>query len=268
MQVVLVMFRGDGERRSFSIARDMTVIGRREDCDLRIPVGDVSRKHCRIMKDEDFVRVEDLGSSNGTHVNGERIQEALLKAGDWIQIGPVQFIVQIDGSPTEEELSRPASAAGRRHRHRRRSGCQRWRGRSGFGRSSARRGRSHARRNRRSLRRCIRGSGIRRRRGGGRGVGRSGRPQLPRPRGRRRQFRRGEQPRPRCQSLRRLRSRKPNPSNRRSLLPPLKQKMTAIGISSWKRNHKPARATSISMSISTPPRNNRTGTPEYPQLSS
>ncbi len=37
MQVVLVMFRSDGERRSFSVVRDMTVIGRREDCDLRIP---------------------------------------------------------------------------------------------------------------------------------------------------------------------------------------------------------------------------------------
>src|SRR5204862_2121380 len=36
MQAVLVMFRSDGERRSFSMARDMTVIGRREDCDLRI----------------------------------------------------------------------------------------------------------------------------------------------------------------------------------------------------------------------------------------
>ena len=40
MQVVLVMFRAEGERRSFSVARDVTVIGRREDCDLRIPVSE------------------------------------------------------------------------------------------------------------------------------------------------------------------------------------------------------------------------------------
>ena len=74
MQVVMVMFRGDGQRRSFSVTRDMTVIGRREDCDLRIPLGDVSRKHCRIIKDASGIRVEDLGSSNGTFikVNGER----------------------------------------------------------------------------------------------------------------------------------------------------------------------------------------------------
>ena len=66
MQVVLVMFRNDGERRSFSVVRDITVLGRREDCDLRIPLGDISRKHCRIIRSQDSVRVEDLGSSNGT----------------------------------------------------------------------------------------------------------------------------------------------------------------------------------------------------------
>src|SRR5262245_42368052 len=75
MQAVLVMFRSDGERRSFSIARDMTVIGRREDCDLRIPLGDVSRKHCRLVRDGDMLKVEDLGSSNGTYLNGRRVQE-------------------------------------------------------------------------------------------------------------------------------------------------------------------------------------------------
>ena len=37
MQAVLVMFRNDGERRSFSISRETTVIGRRQDCDLMIP---------------------------------------------------------------------------------------------------------------------------------------------------------------------------------------------------------------------------------------
>src|SRR5580658_7331414 len=94
MQVVLVMFRADGERRSFSIARDMTVIGRREDCDLRIPLGEVSRKHCRLVRDGDSLHVEDLGSSNGTYHNGARVQESVLNAGDSIQVGPVVFVLQ------------------------------------------------------------------------------------------------------------------------------------------------------------------------------
>jgi pSer/pThr/pTyr-binding forkhead associated (FHA) protein len=111
MQAVLVMFRSDGERRSFSIARDMTVIGRREDCDLRIPLGEVSRKHCRLVRDGDSLHVEDLGSSNGTYHNGQRVQESILGAGDSIQVGPVVFVLQLDGVPADDQLQ-PALAQG------------------------------------------------------------------------------------------------------------------------------------------------------------
>jgi pSer/pThr/pTyr-binding forkhead associated (FHA) protein len=111
MQVVLVMFRSDGERRSFSVVRNMTVIGRREDCDLRIPVGDVSRKHCRLVRTDDGIRIEDLGSSNGTYVNSQRVQESELNPGDLVGVGPVQFIVQINGVPDENEMTPPGTAA-------------------------------------------------------------------------------------------------------------------------------------------------------------
>jgi pSer/pThr/pTyr-binding forkhead associated (FHA) protein len=104
MQAVLVMFRNDGERRSFSISRDMMVIGRRQDCDLMIPLGEISRKHCRIIRDDDTLRLEDLGSSNGTFHNGRRIQEAVLEPGDTVQVGPVSFVVQIDGVPDDDEI--------------------------------------------------------------------------------------------------------------------------------------------------------------------
>jgi len=104
MQVVLVMFRSDGERRSFSVTREVTIVGRREDCDLRIPLSDVSRKHCRVIKDGDTLRLEDLGSSNGTFVNGQRVREATLSAGDTLSVGPVHFGVCIDGAPSEAEI--------------------------------------------------------------------------------------------------------------------------------------------------------------------
>ena len=104
MQAVLVMFRNDGERRSFSITREMTVIGRRQDCDLMIPLGEISRKHCRIIRDGDSLRLEDLGSSNGTFHNGRRVQESVMAAGDTIQVGPVSFVVQIDGVPADDEI--------------------------------------------------------------------------------------------------------------------------------------------------------------------
>ena len=106
MQAVLVMFRSDGERRSFSLTRDVTVIGRREDADLRIPLGDISRKHARLIREPDGMRLEDLGSSNGTFLNGQRIErEAMLQAGDSIQVGPVVFVLQMDGYPADEELN-------------------------------------------------------------------------------------------------------------------------------------------------------------------
>ena len=110
MQVVLVMIRSGGDKRSFSIARDVTVIGRREDSDFRIPLGEISRKHCRLIKDGTALRIEDLGSSNGTNVNGVRIQEAELSPGDTVQIGPVTFVVQIDGVPSEDELHAAGAA--------------------------------------------------------------------------------------------------------------------------------------------------------------
>jgi predicted component of type VI protein secretion system len=105
MQAVLVMFRPDGERRSFSVVRDITVVGRGESCDLRIPLSEVSRKHCRIVRDGDTLRLEDLGSSNGTYLNAQRIQEALLQPGDSLQVGPVVFVLQVDGGPADDELN-------------------------------------------------------------------------------------------------------------------------------------------------------------------
>lgn len=115
MQVVLVMFKNDGTRRSFSLHRASTVIGRREDCDVRIPLGEISRKHCRLVQEGETLKVEDVGSSNGTFVNGQRVQESPLNAGDTVKIGSVIFVVQLDGVPADEEIvpvatGKPAAA--------------------------------------------------------------------------------------------------------------------------------------------------------------
>ena len=111
MDAVLIMFKADGQTRSFPLTHDVTVIGRREDCDLQIPLTEVSRKHCRVVKEGDTLRVEALGSSNGTFQNGQRVQEALLQPGDYVQIGPVLFAVQIEGKPGIEEIQPPQPVA-------------------------------------------------------------------------------------------------------------------------------------------------------------
>jgi pSer/pThr/pTyr-binding forkhead associated (FHA) protein len=114
MEVVLVMFKDD-EQRSFPLSAKKTILGRRQDCDLRIPTRDVSRRHCEIGPGEkrSEVLVRDLGSSNGTYVNGKRIAEARLQPGDRLMVGPVTFIVQIDGSPAtvKREDAAPVSGA-------------------------------------------------------------------------------------------------------------------------------------------------------------
>ena len=102
MKVVLVRFKDD-ERREFSLDDETSVIGRRPDCALRVPTRDVSRQHCEIRVSRDEVRVKDLGSSNGTFVNGTRVAETALKAGDRLSVGPVVFVVQIDGKPEQIE---------------------------------------------------------------------------------------------------------------------------------------------------------------------
>lgn len=100
MKVVLVMFR-DGERRDFPISGEKTIVGRRQDCGLRIPTADVSRQHCEVSLVGNDLTVRDLGSSNGTYVNGKRIAEAKLLSGDKLSVGPVIFVVQVNGMPAK-----------------------------------------------------------------------------------------------------------------------------------------------------------------------
>jgi pSer/pThr/pTyr-binding forkhead associated (FHA) protein len=100
MDVVLVMFTETGERRDFPI-EGKAVVGRDSDSTLQIPLAEISRRHCQVSVKKDKVTVRDLGSSNGTYVNKKRIQQATLKPGDTLKIGPVVFTVVIGGEPEE-----------------------------------------------------------------------------------------------------------------------------------------------------------------------
>ena len=104
MGVRLVMFNEQGRRRDFLLKDGATTIGRKTDCDIRIPVGEVSRLHAEVLADEDGATVRDLGASNGTYVNNQRITDEDLEPGDHLMIGPVVFVVQIDGEPGDDEL--------------------------------------------------------------------------------------------------------------------------------------------------------------------
>jgi predicted component of type VI protein secretion system len=78
-----------------------TIVGRRNDCDLRILSSQVSRRHCMLTIHDGALSVEDLDSVNGTIVNGKRIsRKCQLDHGDIVEIGPLRFVV--DAEPTGE----------------------------------------------------------------------------------------------------------------------------------------------------------------------
>ena len=101
MDVNLVLFKKDGSQTAFSLPSNITVIGRRHDCDLRIPLMPVSRRHCELSMNKDTLKIRDLDSHGGTFINGNRIDESTAQAGDYITIGPLTFLLQIDGEPKE-----------------------------------------------------------------------------------------------------------------------------------------------------------------------
>ncbi len=102
MNVNLVLLKKDGTTKHFPLPSSVTVVGRREDCDLCIPLMVVSRRHCELNLDQGNLKIRDLGSRNGTFLNGRQIEEAPINPGDRIQVGPVSFAVQLDGQPPND----------------------------------------------------------------------------------------------------------------------------------------------------------------------
>ncbi|NEO83089.1 MAG: FHA domain-containing protein [Spirulina sp. SIO3F2] len=87
----------DLDPKAIAIATPLFVVGRLEQCDLCLPLSDVSRQHCRIYQNSQAQWfIEDLGSTNGTFVNAMELKTAqLLMQGDVIEIGSTQLSVSL-----------------------------------------------------------------------------------------------------------------------------------------------------------------------------
>src|SRR6476620_4233179 len=98
---VLRFISGKYQGGEFPIVNDKPIIvGRSSDLDMGLVEDMVSRKHARIAMQQDQIWLEDLGSTNGTFVNGEKIKRARLKEGDRILIGTsILKVIAGDGSP-------------------------------------------------------------------------------------------------------------------------------------------------------------------------
>lgn len=84
---------GKGSGRPLLLAHGPNVIGRSNDCDHQLEAATVSEKHCRIDCSPNSVMIRDLGSTNGTFVNSERVTRTMLDPGDVIKIGAFKFQV-------------------------------------------------------------------------------------------------------------------------------------------------------------------------------
>jgi predicted component of type VI protein secretion system len=113
MKVQLIVVQGRPEGKVIPLPGPVFRIGRGETCHLRPNSEQVSREHAEFQVSGDTVSVRDLGSRNGTLVNGKALTEpALLKDRDLVQVGPLTFAVSIQGAPVPAaKAAAPAKAA-------------------------------------------------------------------------------------------------------------------------------------------------------------
>jgi pSer/pThr/pTyr-binding forkhead associated (FHA) protein len=102
MRALLIPLDGT---RPIEINKDLTLVGRKEDCDLRLDHKSVSKMHCIIVKTDGLLLLRDLGSTNGTRVNGQRIRRAALLPNDQLSIAGYKFKVSLG---PDEPLPAPA----------------------------------------------------------------------------------------------------------------------------------------------------------------
>jgi pSer/pThr/pTyr-binding forkhead associated (FHA) protein len=88
-----------------AIERFPCVVGRHSTCDRRLADPEISRRHCMFSLREGRIWVEDLGSLNGTRLNGKPLAGAwLLADGDRLELGTSSFLVRLAEGPAEESV--------------------------------------------------------------------------------------------------------------------------------------------------------------------
>jgi predicted component of type VI protein secretion system len=108
MPYQLVVTKGRSANPALKIPADgVTTVGRQQGCQIRIGSSQVSRKHCELFEKKGLLLVKDLNSSNGTFVNGKKVEgQQVLEAGNILTVGGVSFRVE----PAAAEAAVPAGA--------------------------------------------------------------------------------------------------------------------------------------------------------------
>ena len=95
---------GQGFGRSYPVVGP-TLVGRSPECNLRLDENGLSRQHARLLPTDDGLQLEDLGSTNGSTINGKRVQRGLVRPGDEIGFDALRFQVT---APGQHEAAPPA----------------------------------------------------------------------------------------------------------------------------------------------------------------
>ena len=89
---MLVVKRGPNAGSKFVLEKETTQVGRHPDSDIFLDDVTVSRRHAEFVRQAEGYLVRDVGSLNGTYLNRERLDEAVLENGDEVQIGKFKLV--------------------------------------------------------------------------------------------------------------------------------------------------------------------------------
>lgn len=92
-EYLLLIKRGPRAGLGWVLQPGTTTLGRHPDSAIFLDDITVSRQHCRLILDESGLNIEDSGSTNGTYVNGERVDKTSLQVGDELIVGKFRLVV-------------------------------------------------------------------------------------------------------------------------------------------------------------------------------
>jgi hypothetical protein len=86
----------DNPRQRIHLTKESTLVGRNPACDIALDHGSISRQHCLMQISDRGLHIKDLGTTNGTKINGVNITESYINPGDQLTMGHLVFILEKD----------------------------------------------------------------------------------------------------------------------------------------------------------------------------
>jgi hypothetical protein len=86
----------DNPRQRIHLTKESTLVGRNPACDVALDHGSISRQHCLMQISDRGLHIKDLGTTNGTKVNGVNITESYINPGDQLTMGHLVFLLEKD----------------------------------------------------------------------------------------------------------------------------------------------------------------------------